>query len=193
MIIIGITGTIGAGKGTVVEYLKDKYGFKHYSASDYLKQEIARRGIEENRDNMRIVGNDLRASHQPSYVIEQLYNQALNDSKDNGNLKAIIESIRSLGEIKFLKSQQNSFVLLGVDADPKIRYERIVKRKSSKDQVTFEEFLEDEQVEKDTVNPSGMNLPGCMALADYIVNNNGNLEDLHKAVDAIVAELGYPL
>ena len=31
MLIIGITGTIGAGKGTIVKYLIDKYKFKHFS------------------------------------------------------------------------------------------------------------------------------------------------------------------
>lgn len=39
MIIIGITGTLGAGKGTVVEYLKTK-GFKHFSVREFLTQEI---------------------------------------------------------------------------------------------------------------------------------------------------------
>ena len=33
-IIIGITGTLGAGKGTVVEYLKKK-SFKHYSVRSF--------------------------------------------------------------------------------------------------------------------------------------------------------------
>ena len=28
MLIIGITGTLGAGKGTIVEYLREK-GFRH--------------------------------------------------------------------------------------------------------------------------------------------------------------------
>ena len=33
--IIGITGTLGAGKGTVVDFLKEK-GFRHFSVRDYL-------------------------------------------------------------------------------------------------------------------------------------------------------------
>ena len=31
MIIIGITGTLGAGKGTIVDYLVKQKGFVHYS------------------------------------------------------------------------------------------------------------------------------------------------------------------
>jgi len=36
MLIIGITGTLGAGKGTIVEYLVKNKNFKHYSVSGYL-------------------------------------------------------------------------------------------------------------------------------------------------------------
>jgi len=43
MIIIGITGTLGAGKGTVVEYLQEK-GFRHYSARGFITKEVEKRG-----------------------------------------------------------------------------------------------------------------------------------------------------
>ena len=40
--IIGITGTDGSGKGTVVDYLVEQKGFKHYSARAIFEEEIAR-------------------------------------------------------------------------------------------------------------------------------------------------------
>ena len=40
MVIIGITGTLGAGKGTIVDYLVNKKSFYHYSVSGYLKEEL---------------------------------------------------------------------------------------------------------------------------------------------------------
>ena len=52
MLIIGITGTLGAGKGTVVEYLVEKQGFDHYSVRSFLLKEINRRGMPENRDSI---------------------------------------------------------------------------------------------------------------------------------------------
>ena len=39
--VFGITGTNGSGKGTVVEFLKQK-GFKHYSASELILEEIVK-------------------------------------------------------------------------------------------------------------------------------------------------------
>ena len=63
MIIIGITGTLGAGKGTIVDYLTINKGFKHYSVRQYLIEEIEKKGLPVNRDTMTEVANNLRASH----------------------------------------------------------------------------------------------------------------------------------
>lgn len=49
MRIIGITGTIGAGKGTVVEYLQKVHGFTHFSARSVLNEMIAERKMEPGR------------------------------------------------------------------------------------------------------------------------------------------------
>ena len=45
MIIIGITGTLGSGKGTIVEYLVQKRGFRHYSVREYLLEIIRKAGM----------------------------------------------------------------------------------------------------------------------------------------------------
>ena len=116
MNIIGITGTLGAGKGTIVEYLVEKKGYVHYSVRAFLSEEVKRRGLEVNRDTLTSVANDLRANNSPSYIAEQLYDLAYNNGKD-----AVIESIRTPGEIAALRSKGN-FHLFAVDADRKVRY-----------------------------------------------------------------------
>ena len=130
MNIIGITGTLGAGKGTIVDYLVQKKGYVHYSVRAFLSEEVKRRGLEVNRDTLTSVANDLRASNSPSYIAEQLYDLAYNNGKD-----AVIESIRTPGEIAALRSKGN-FHLFAVDADRKVRYERITERKSETDSVS---------------------------------------------------------
>ncbi|MDR0282177.1 MAG: AAA family ATPase [Candidatus Peribacteria bacterium] len=73
MRIIGITGTIGAGKGTVVDYLVKEKGYDHFSVRAYLTEEIKRRNLPVNRDNMREIANELRAENGPAYVVKQLF------------------------------------------------------------------------------------------------------------------------
>jgi len=180
MIIIGITGTIGAGKGTVVEYLIDKKGFKHFSARAFLIEEIEKRGLENNRDSMVLVANDLREKNSPSFVADELFKRAL-ESGDN----CVIESLRTSGEIESLKSKGN-FTLLAIDADPKIRYERIIGRSSSTDNVSFEKFLTDEQREMESTDPNKQNLSKCIGMADFVINNNGTLEELNLKLEEIL-------
>lgn len=184
MIIIGMTGTFGAGKDTVLKYLKDEYGFNHFSVSEFLKEEAARRGMPINRDSQHMIGNELRAKYGPGYIVEQLYDQAI---ASGGN--SVIESFRAIGEVTTLRSKPQPFYLLAVDADTRIRYDRIVKRGSFKDNVSFEKFQADEEREMHDTDPAGMNIAECMKMADGHIENNGDLNALHEQIDKIIEPL----
>jgi dephospho-CoA kinase len=180
MVIIGITGTIGAGKGTVVEYLINKKGFKHFSARAFLVEEIEKRGLENNRDNMVLVANDLREKNGPAFVADKLFERALEVGEN-----CVIESLRAIGEIESLREKGN-FTLLAVDADPKLRYERIIKRSTATDNVSFEKFLEQEELEMESTDPNKQNLKKCIEMADFVINNDGTIEDLNSKLEEIL-------
>ncbi|MBO4402652.1 MAG: AAA family ATPase [Bacteroidales bacterium] len=183
MIIIGITGTIGAGKGTIVDYLMQKCGFRHYSVRQYLLDVIQKAGLEPNRDSMTMVGNALRAAHCPSFITDELYLQALQSGKDS-----IIESVRTEGEVLALR-QKPHFYLFAVDADPKIRYERVVLRNSETDHIDYETFISNEQREFISTDPNRQNLSKCIQMADFLFQNNGDRDALYAQVDAVMAQI----
>ena len=175
--IIGITGTLGAGKGTVVEYLVTTRGFKHFSVRDFLNAEIDKRGLEHNRDTMLAVANDLRATKGPGYIAEQLLAQAEEYGKD-----AVIESIRSLGEANHLK--QHGALLWAVDAEVNTRYARITKRMSETDKVTFEKFNQDEAAEFTNTDPTKPNIKAVMQMSDAVLYNDTTPEEFFVQVEA---------
>lgn len=177
--IIGITGTLGAGKGTIVEFLKTK-GFKHYSVRAYLTEEILRRKLTVNRDSLVLVANELRAKYSPSYIAEQLYNQAKKEKSD-----AVIESLRTEGEVMALR-EKGEFYLFAVDAEPKVRYERIVERASETDKIDFKTFVENEKREMQSKDPTKQNIKRCMELADHRFINNSSIEELYKKVEEVL-------
>ena len=183
MIIIGITGTLGAGKGTIVEYLIKECGFKHYSVREYIGKEIIRRGKEINRDSLVEVANDLRAKNSPSFITDELYKMAISNNEN-----AVIESIRTPGEIESLRRAKN-FVLLAIDAPAETRYERIILRQSETDNVSKETFVQNEQREMISSDPNKQNLSACIRRADFVLSNCGSRADLYEQLDLILKKL----
>ncbi len=184
MKIVGITGTIGAGKGTVVDYLKSHYNFTHFSARAYIAEEITRRGLPVNRDTLTEVSNDIRTLHHPGYILEELCKRAMQTGTD-----VVLESIRTLGEIESLRKVSPDFLLLAITADQKKRYERILVRGSSTDHITFEKFVSDEDREMTNTDPNKQNIAGCIAVAEYVIENDGSLEELHTKIDEIMGKM----
>lgn len=183
MIIIGITGTLGAGKGTIVDYLINEKGFIHFSVRAYISKEIINRELPLNRDSMVLVANDLRKQYGPSYIVDRLYEEATASGKN-----CIIESIRTPGEIDSLR-KKGTFYLFAVDARPELRYERIISRASETDSVSFDTFIANEKREMQSNDPNHQNLHECIKRADFIINNDGKLEQLYSQLEGIVASI----
>tara|TARA_B100000508_G_scaffold102982_2_gene81381 strand:- start:4914 stop:5453 length:540 start_codon:yes stop_codon:yes gene_type:complete len=176
--IIGIAGTLGAGKGTVVEYLKEK-GFEHFSASKMLRAILESQGIVANREAYTVLGDELRSLNSAGPIAIQY--ALAKDTESN----IIIESVHDVPEAEFLK--EKGAIMLGVNAPLEIRYERISKRGSEKDNVTFEEF---EKIARHEEEGGGKhNIRSVIAMSDHVISNEGTLEELHTKVDAFLKTL----
>jgi dephospho-CoA kinase len=178
--IIGLAGSFAAGKGTVVDYLKEK-GFTHFSASGFITEEVVRRELPVNRDSMIVVANDMRKHHGPSYIVDTLYERA---KKLGGDV--VIESLRAVAEVRRIKALGG--VVIGVDADPAVRYNRAISRQSLKDNVTYDAWLAQEKAESNADDETKQNIFGALALADVVCMNNGTVAELHAQVDAFLAQ-----
>ncbi|MFN3692479.1 MAG: AAA family ATPase [Candidatus Paceibacteria bacterium] len=178
--IIGIAGTDGSGKGTVVDHLVKNYGFAHYSSRAIILEHINAFGLPDTRAQMRLSANELRAKHGNDFLVTQ----ALKRMQRDGVHNAIIESIRATAEANTLKSHGG--ILLAVDANQELRYERVQARRSETDRVSFEQFVAHEELEKNDPDPHGMQKGKVIEMADYTIMNDGTIEELHQAVDAFM-------
>lgn len=177
MIIIGITGTNGAGKDTIVEYLVREKGFVHFSVKSLLIEELNTRSLPLNRISMINLANELRKEYGSNYLVEKLYTQATKTNSDT-----VIESLRNPSEVEWMKKKE-SFILFGINADIDIRYKRIRIRNGEKDNVSMEQFIEQENFERNSGLSTGQNIDRCLQLADFTFQNNGSRQELYKKIN----------
>lgn len=174
--IIGITGTNGSGKDTAADLLVER-GFKRYSCSDIIRDEATRRGISHDRENLILLGNELRAHYGEGYLGEQIGKQIT----EEGIANAVVVSIRHPAEVEGLKANASDhFKLFFVDAPIEVRYKRVIgDRKSDKDNVDFETFREQEQREMQGTGHQ-QQLKKVFDICNGTIDNSGDLHDLKR-------------
>ena len=181
--IIGLTGTYAAGKGTVAEYLIGK-GFQYYSLSEELRLLLRQKGISPTRDNLTKAGNELRRKYGPNFLAEVAIKRLRGA---HSVASAVVDSIRNPGEITALHELKD-FYMVCVDAPVDVRYERARKRGSERDPKSFSEFLMQEKREmagKDTEQQ----LAACIKAADFTVTNDADYKKLYKEIERVIAEI----
>lgn len=181
--IIGMTGTIAAGKETLTKSLTEN-GFKYFRTSDLLKEDLEKRGIEVTRKNMQDLGDDLRVREGADVLMKMLLEKV--DSDKN----FIIDSIRNPKEAEFLKDNLDNFVLIAVDAPKEVRFERMNKRGKESDPKTWEEFLEiAERDLSDKENPLGQQVGKCIEMSDHVLINDSSLEEFESKVKDLLGRI----
>jgi dCMP deaminase len=178
--IIGLTGTNGAGKTVTAEYLKSK-SFHFHSLSDEIRDELTRQGKEATRANLIDVGNQLRAEHGPAVLAERI------KARLRPDWNYVIDSIRNPYEVRALRGARD-FRLLKLDAPLEVRYERVKQRGGPRTPASFEEFVELEQRELESSNPANQQLRATYELADVTVVNDGPVDRLYERLDQVVRE-----
>lgn len=174
--MIGIAGTLGAGKGTVVEYLKQK-GFTHYSVSGRLIEILRERSLPEDRTHMSKLADELSDIY-PGGALEMIHRQAQKD----GVKDYILESIHRENEAAYVRSLGG--IMLALDVDPKVRYERSqLRQEGAKDHVTYEEFLVAVEREERGKGDGKPNINAVISTADHLIMNDGTVEELHAQVE----------
>ncbi|MBD3163634.1 dephospho-CoA kinase [Candidatus Woesearchaeota archaeon] len=180
MIIIGLTGTIAAGKSTVADVLKEK-GFEHYTYSNILRMEAEKRKIPPTRKNLQDLGNKIKQESGNLGILSRL----LIENAETG--KIIADGIRTVDEVKELKKHPNAYVI-AVDAPPKLRYERLKSRKREGDPESFDEFIKIDEHENKGLTP-GQEINKCIRHADFTLINDKGRKRLKKEVLDILEKI----
>ncbi len=181
--IIGLTGTLAAGKGVVSDYLKEE-GFIYLSHSDELRELLKERGIEITRKNLQDEGNKLREKEGGDALTKRI-KKKIKSKKYND---FIVDSIRNPAEVKSLRELKNFFLVV-VDAPQKKRFKRIKERNRENDPQTWGDFVKVDKRDQEEDNENGQQVKKCMEMADFKLINDGSLEEVRKKINKLYREI----
>jgi dephospho-CoA kinase len=189
--LIGLAGTAGAGKDTAADILSRMFNMQNLSSGDVVRaltRHVYRLDPTFNpvRDQLYEVANYLRTEINPATTVKVCILQAQVLQLD----KAIISGLRSMGEAQAIRDAGG--IIVAVDADPRVRYERIyVRGRDAEAQKTMEEFLTQDAYENRGLSDQGpgRGISAIMESADLVIDNSGTLEELQLELNHKIAPL----
>lgn len=176
-IILGLVGEIACGKGTVVKYLTEKHGASTHRFSTILRDVMDRLYIEHSRETLQQTSSMLRNTYGENILAKVMDG----DTKNDAHEIIVIDGIRRIADIEFLKKNPN-FKMVFIDVSLEKRYERIIQRNENADDrnKTFEEFKLDAQREAE------LTIRELREHADVILDNNGTPEELESKIEDLL-------
>lgn len=179
-LIIALAGTLGAGKGTASAYLKTKYGADIIMFSDVLRSILRTLALDVSREELQKLSLVLREAYGQD-VISRAVRRALELSE---RPIVVLDGVRRIGDLSGI-SEMERFHMLFIDADPKLRHERIVSRAQNRgdSEKTLETFLQEELADADiTIKPLAVQ-------SQKIILNETTEADFYQAIDAFIASV----
>jgi len=178
--IIAILGLPGSGKSEAIKYLTQTYKWPKVYFGDITFDEIKKRKLEINEKNEKLVREKLRKKFGKSYYAKETLKKIrkIRDAKI-----ILVESLYAWQEyLVFKKAFGNSFFTIAVYASPKIRYQRLAKRK-------FRPLGLKEARNRDYSQLENLEQGGPIAISDFTVNNETKYKNFYKQLTGVIKKI----
>ena len=169
--VIGIAGPIASGKTTIGLYL-EKCGYQYVRYSLIIGQELSNDGSAANRESLRHAGASLYNNNM-QYDLNRKISNAIEHCPN-----VAIDGMRHMEDYTYWKeSGFLNFILIYVDAPYELRKMRFSMRSDE-----FSEY------EKAVAHPAEADVDLLKEKADYLVKNDGTLDDLYASIRDILSK-----
>lgn len=186
MKIIGIGGTDGSGKDTLGEILSKNYGYHFQTVTDLLREEAKNRGLPMKRETYRQISAEWRRKHNMAVLIDRVVKK--HSEQENSSKGLVVASLRHPAEAERIHELGGK--VIWVDADPKVRFKRVMSRnRGAEDRISFEEFASEEKAQtQHSGDKATLSLAGVKEKADIVIQNNS--DDIEAFKSAAEKALG---
>ncbi len=192
-LVIGLTGTFGAGKDAAQAILARYYESKGLHAvstgtAEELRAYCREHGYPLDRPTLQRVATDVRETLGTGYFGKRCVDK-IKKARPRAKV-GLITAFRHVGEVNAVrKAFGKNFVLIAIDAPALIRYKRATQRaRAGEQRLTFAQFKESQEKEMQGKG-GGQQIAKVMDMADRLLWNNSTLatfaEDLRRIADEL--------
>lgn len=177
--IIAIVGMPGSGKTEAAHVFKE-VGFPIIRFGDITDAELARRGLERNERNERLIREELRQKlGMAAYAILSI---PLIERAAASSPLVVLDGLYSWAEYTHLKKRYgDSLCVLAIVAPRALRHARLMRRPVRP--LTREECESRDQAEIENLEKGGP-----IAAADVYILNDGTIEEFRKKIRKVMAK-----
>ena len=182
--ILAIVGMSGSGKSTAVEYLTANNIPKIYFGGIIYKA-MAEAGITKiTPDNQREFREKIRAEEGRDFVVKR----AIADAKNliaAGQKRIVLDGVYSWTEYKILRKEfPTEMTVVAIVAPKALRRKRLAERPERP-------FNAQEAAERDQSEIEQLEKGGPIAIADYYVDNSGDIKTFREDFANLMHEIGF--
>lgn len=182
--IVAFVGLAGSGKSAAVEYLTQK-GYPKVYFGGIMYKAAAEAGITPGDwDAEKKFREDIREKEGKDFVVKRAIAEARN-LVHAGQRRIVLDGLYTWSEYKILKHEfPGEITVIAIVTSKHLRKQRMAdrpERPMTAEQVDQRDWAEIENIEKG----------GPIAIADYFINNDKSLEDLHKELHKVFEEIDF--
>lgn len=181
--IIAFVGLTGSGKSAVVDYLTEK-GYPKVYFGGVILDAMTEAGLEHTQENEKPFREELRTREGKDFVVNRIVKQIKN-LIDAGQHRIVADGLYSWTEYKVLKTAfPGELSVVAIIVPKRLRHQRLSIR-------PVRPLTSQGADERDWAEIENLEKGGPIAIADYFVINDGDIEKLHHDIDAIISNIDF--
>lgn len=172
MRLLAIVGMPGAGKSEASQFFREK-GYPVLRFGDATDVGLKALGLTKNETNERMYREKIRQELGMAAMAIKIEPRIREISHEQ---LIILDGMMSWEEFIFLRDKFPEIKILHIYASPVIRYKRLQVR-------NVRSLAEEEAKSRDIAEIENLNKGGPIAIADFMVNNDGDKQGLFKELE----------
>jgi len=181
--IVAFVGLAGSGKTEACEYVVGK-GYPKVNFGAVVLDAMTGSGIEHTEENEKKFREELRVKNGNDFIANKIIEQ-IHALFDAGQHRIVAESLYTWTEYKTMKKAfPGELTVVAMVAPKRLRHRRLLNR-------PVRPLSQPEADQRDWAEIENLEKGGPIAIADYYIANDNDMDYMYQQVDQILGEIEF--